>query len=107
MSNRATFEKQEYGAVVATILENDNEILEVQKLPDGSHNLIVHRRKNRCSNLWDDITVNLKAEHFQMLGSIAVPDDMARARQQVDEWRAAQEKRAVASDKNGAVENCS
>jgi hypothetical protein len=66
----AKFEKQTYGAVVATILEADNSIVEVQERNDGAYGLIVHhRREDR--DTWDDLTAYLKPEHFDALGSVA------------------------------------
>lgn len=67
---QAKFEKQTYGAVVATILETDNSIVEVQERNDGCYGLIVHHRREDRDN-WDDLTAYLKPEHFDMLGSVA------------------------------------
>lgn len=66
----AKFEKQHYGAVVATILESDDSIVEVQERNDGVYGLIVHSRREDRDN-WDDLTAYLKPEHFDALGSIA------------------------------------
>jgi hypothetical protein len=66
----AKFEKQTYGAVVATILETDNSIVEVQERNDGFYGLIVHRRREDRDQ-WDDLTAYLKPEHFDALGSVA------------------------------------
>jgi hypothetical protein len=64
------FEKQTYGATVATILETDDSVVEVQERNDGCYGLIVHcRRPDRDE--WDDLTAYLKAEHFDALGLIA------------------------------------
>lgn len=66
----AVFVKHQYGAVVATILETDDSIVEVQERNDGVYGLIVHHR--RCySDTWDDLTAYLKPEHFDLLGSVA------------------------------------
>lgn len=67
---QAKFEKQTYGATVATILETDDSIVEVQERNDGTYGLIVHHR--RCDrDSWDDLTAYLKPEHFELLGSVA------------------------------------
>lgn len=64
------FKKEQYGATVATILETEDSIVEVQERNDGQYGLIVHSR--RCDNdRWDDISAYLKPEHFDMLGAIA------------------------------------
>lgn len=47
------FEKQHYGAVVATILETDNSIVEVQEHNDGVYGLIIHTRRYDRDH-WDD-----------------------------------------------------
>ena len=67
---RIKFEKQTYGAVVATILETDDSIVEVQERNDGTYGLIIHTRRND-SDRWDDLTAYLKPEHFDALGSVA------------------------------------
>ncbi len=64
------FEKQHYGAVVATILETDNSIVEVQEHNDGVYGLIIHTRRYDRDH-WDDLTAYLKPEHFDALGSVA------------------------------------
>lgn len=66
----AKFEKQTYGAVVATILETESSIVEVQERNDGCYGLIVHHRREDRDN-WDDLTAYLKPEHFDALGSVA------------------------------------
>ena len=67
---KAKFEKQHYGAVVATILETDDSIVEVQERNDGVYGLIIHTRRHD-SDRWDDLTAYLKPEHFEALGSVA------------------------------------
>lgn len=69
MKTKARFEKQTYGATVATILETDDSIVEVQERNDGVYGLIIHARRN--DDLWDDLTAYLKPEHFEALGSAA------------------------------------
>lgn len=66
----AKFVKEKYGATVATILETDDSIVEVQERNDGVYGLIVHHRR-LDSDRWDDLTAYLKPEHFELLGSIA------------------------------------
>lgn len=66
----AKFEKQTYGAVVATILEADNSVVEVQERNDGCYGLIIHHRREDRDG-WDDLTAYLKPEHFDALGSVA------------------------------------
>lgn len=66
----AKFEKQHYGATVATILETDNSVVEVQERNDGEYGLIVHHRREDRDD-WDDLTAYLKPEHFDALGSVA------------------------------------
>jgi len=67
--SQAKFEKQTYGAVVATIYENDSSIVEVQERNDGVYGLTIHTR--RCDrDSWDDLTAYLKPEHFDALGSV-------------------------------------
>lgn len=64
------FEKQHYGAVVATILETDDSIVEVQERNDGVYGLIIHNRR-ADRDIWDDVTAYLLPEHFDALGSVA------------------------------------
>lgn len=68
----ATFVKQTFGAVVATIRETDDALLEVQKMPDGTFSLTVHNRVG-CTDRFEDLSIKLEAKHFAMLGSIARP----------------------------------
>lgn len=64
------FEKQTYGAVVATILELDDSIVEVQERNDGVYGLIIHTRRHDTDH-WDDLTAYLRSEHFDALASVA------------------------------------
>ena len=64
------FEKEPYGATVATIFEDENTIVEVQERNDGVYGLIVHRR-NDDTDVWHDLTAYLKPEHFEALGKVA------------------------------------
>jgi hypothetical protein len=66
----AQFIKQAHGAIVATILETDDSIVEVQERNDGVYGLIVHHRREDRDR-WDDLTAYLKPEHFDLLGSVA------------------------------------
>lgn len=67
---RASFGKETYGAVVATILETDDSIVEVQEGNDGVYGLIVHTKRSDTEQ-WDDLTAYLRPEHFEALGSVA------------------------------------
>jgi hypothetical protein len=68
----ANFKKEQLtGAMVATILDNENEVLEVLKRSDGKYDLIVHNRRGETDQ-WDDFTVTLKPAHFAVLGTIAI-----------------------------------
>lgn len=62
------FKKEQYGAVVATICENDDQVVEVQRHKDGKFSLIVHNR-SPCGG-WDDLTAHLTPEDFAKLGRI-------------------------------------
>jgi len=66
----AKFEKQETGAVVATILETDDSIVEVQERHGSVYGLIVYTRRGD-GDKWDDLTAYLRPEHFDALGSVA------------------------------------
>lgn len=66
----AKFVNEKYGAVVATILETEDSIVEVQARNDGVYGLIIHHRRHD-SDQWDDLTAYLNPEHFDLLGSIA------------------------------------
>lgn len=70
MAEIANFKKQQFGADVATILETADQVLEVVRRDDGTFNLIVHNRRGE-TDTWDDLSVNLKPQHFSVLGSIA------------------------------------
>jgi hypothetical protein len=62
--------KEQWGAVVATIMETDDSMVDVQECNDGVYGLIIsHRRSD--SDTWDDLTAYLKPEHFDLLGSVA------------------------------------
>lgn len=66
----AEFKRQKYGSDVATILETDEQVLEILRRRDGIFDLIVHNRI-LDTDRWEDLTVNLKPEHFIELGNIA------------------------------------
>jgi Ser/Thr protein kinase RdoA (MazF antagonist) len=70
MSEVAKFEKSANYPPTATILDNDNEVLEVVSRQDGSFELTVFNRRGGTDR-WDDMSVVLKKEHFEALGSIA------------------------------------
>ena len=64
------FKKQHYGADVATVLDNEAEVVEVMRRSDGKFELTVHNRQGE-SDRWRDISAVLKPEHFVELGKIA------------------------------------
>jgi len=66
----AVFKEQSTGARVATILDNENEALEVMRCADGKYDLIIHNRRGETDR-WEDLTVTLKPAHFAALGTIA------------------------------------
>lgn len=70
MTEIANFKIQAHGADVATILDSDNETLEIVRRTDGTFELVVHNRRFE-SDTWDDLSVILKPQHFAVLGSIA------------------------------------
>lgn len=71
MTETANFKKQQLGgADVATILDNENETLEVVRRTDGTFELIIHNRRAE-TDTWDDLSVTLKPAHFSVLGSIS------------------------------------
>lgn len=64
------FNKQTYGADVATILDNEDEIVEVLRREDGNFELTVHNRRGGTEG-WTDLSAILTPEHFIELGKIA------------------------------------
>lgn len=66
---RAEFVKQQHGAVVATIREHVDGLLEVQDMGDGTFNLTVHSRHGETDR-FDDLSIRLEPKHFAVLGSI-------------------------------------
>lgn len=64
------FKKQHYGAEVATILNNEQEVVEVVRRTDGDFELTVHNREGE-SDRWHDLSAVLKPAHFVALGQIA------------------------------------
>jgi hypothetical protein len=70
MTLTAKFERQQFGAMVAQILESYHSVVEVSARNDGKFNLIVHCRTGEPDR-WTDISATLESKHFQMLGSIA------------------------------------
>ena len=73
MAEIANFKLESSGAEVATILDNENAVLEVMKRSDGTYELTVHNRRGETDR-WDDLSVVLKPRHFAVLGSIATMD---------------------------------
>lgn len=65
----AKFATQTYGAVVATIFEGNDVLVEVHKRQHSAE-LIIHNRRGETDR-WDDCTADLKPEYFEMLGSVA------------------------------------
>lgn len=66
----AKFERQRFGAMVATIVETAHVTLEVLARNDGRFVLTVHNRTGEADR-WEDLSVTLEPQHFEMLGSIA------------------------------------
>lgn len=80
---QAVFVKQHYGALVATIVETPDTVVEVCQRAGGSFDLIIHNRRGE-SDHWDDLSAALKPEHFEALGSIAKIMRDAAAEQERD-----------------------
>ena len=70
MTEIANFKTEPHGAEVATILETADQVVEVQRLRDGTYALTVHSRVSDTDR-WDDCTAHLLPRHFAVLGSIA------------------------------------
>lgn len=87
------------GAVVATILQDDDQIVEVQKM-EGSYRLTIHSRRDE-SDRWDDLTAVVLDKHLALIGALTSPpstpseDDLVAAREATIS--------AIASDKFGMV----
>ena len=64
------FKKQAYGADVATVLENEDSVLEVLRRKDGKFELTIHSRQPDTDR-WEDLTSVLEPPHFIELGRIA------------------------------------
>lgn len=69
MAHTAKFERQRFGAMVATILETEYGALEVVARNDGKFVLTIHNRTGE-SDRWEDLSVTLEPKHFEMLGSV-------------------------------------
>lgn len=69
MTETAKFERQRYGAMVATIKETEHVALEVLARNDGRFVLTVHNRTGEPDR-WEDLSVTLEPKHFEMLGSV-------------------------------------
>lgn len=69
MTETAKFERQRYGAMVATIKETEHVVLEVLARNDGRFVLTVHNRTGEPDR-WEDLSVTLEPKHFEMLGSV-------------------------------------
>ena len=70
MTETAKFERQRFGAMVATIKETADGALEVLARNDGRFVLTVHNRTGETDR-WEDMSITLEPKHFEMLGSIA------------------------------------
>jgi hypothetical protein len=67
----AEFKKQPLGgAMVATIHETPDGMVEVVARKDGRYGLVVHARRGE-SDRWDDLSAYLTADEFDALGSVA------------------------------------
>lgn len=66
----AVFRREAFGAMVATILETADVIVEVLVGEGKTYALIVHNRVGETDR-FEDMTANLTAEQFRMLGSVA------------------------------------
>jgi len=66
----AEFKKQNFGAVVATIRETDDGLLEIQDMGDDTYSLIVHSRVGETDR-FEDLSIRLERKHFAALGTIA------------------------------------
>jgi hypothetical protein len=62
------FKREAGGAIVATIREDDDQIVEVQRLAESDFTLIIHNKN--AGGGWDDLTAYLKADDFAELGRI-------------------------------------
>lgn len=66
------FVKQEYGAIVATILETPDGLLEIQKLANGKFSVIVHSRYGETDR-FEDLSIEVEAKHLAAIGALASP----------------------------------
>lgn len=67
------FRKEHY-SLVAKIQEDQCQAVEVVALGDGNFDLTIHRL-NEELNMWEDMTVTLKPEHFAALGAVPQASD--------------------------------
>jgi len=67
MTSTTKWVTEPHGAVVATVLETYETIVEVLKRSDGKFDLIIHRR---CGDGFDDLTATVEAGHLIALGSL-------------------------------------
>lgn len=70
-AEEAKFVQQHYGAVVATIMETEDTLVEVCQRHGGDFDLTIHSRRGGESDRFDYLTASLKPEHFEALGSVA------------------------------------
>lgn len=69
MTETAKFERQRFGAMVATIRETEHVALEILARNDGRFVLTVHNRAGEPDR-WEDLSITLEPKHFEMLGSV-------------------------------------
>lgn len=69
MTETAKFERQRFGAMVATIRETEHVALEILARNDGRFVLTVHNRTGEPDR-WEDLSITLEPKHFEMLGSV-------------------------------------
>lgn len=63
------FEAQAYDAIVATIRQTDDALLEVVKGRDGTFNLVIHNRVGETDR-FEDLSIRLEPKHFALLGQV-------------------------------------
>ena len=80
----AKFERQRFGAMVATIVETAHVTLEVLARNDGRFVLTVHNRTGETDR-WEDLSVTLEPRHFEMLGSIARQQPLSEKRDDISD----------------------
>lgn len=69
-SEELQFKKEVYGANVATLLDNEHEIVEIVKRTDGTFDFIVHNRDGETDR-WNEKSATLTKKHMALLGRLA------------------------------------